>query len=110
MGAMRELIIGFGFLEGIWLAIGVNPSDESLKYVIMLAENIGANPWWIFFLNILPIATLLASLYLVYRTGGFIGFLACGIAFLGGFMVLQIPILSSVLLMLAFVVGHFAKK
>ena len=35
---VRKLIVGFGYLNGVWLAIGISPEDEVLHFLAPVVE------------------------------------------------------------------------
>ena len=105
--SLRELIISFGFLEGIWIAVGVDPKDEVITF---FADVIGSSdPWLNFIFKILPSVLLLLTAYIVYRMGGMVGITATFLAFIAGLAVIYSPLLTGLLIIMAMVVGKFAR-
>lgn len=99
----KELIIGFGFLEGLWIYAGVNPMSEIAKAFSSIApEGISFN--W--FSTILTFVAII-QIVMVYVFGGVIGLVALLSAFLGGIFI-GTGILGIVLVIVAFFVGWWS--
>ena len=107
---LRELIIGFGFLSGIWLSVGINPTVEILDVFTDILNNFGINIGHIILLQVLPIIFFLVFMCLIYRRGGKLGLVAVACAFIGGLIILTLPILSVIFLFLGLGIGHFARR
>ncbi len=107
---LKELITGFGFLEGLWLAVGINPEAEILNAFTNILVNLGVDTGSIFLLTILPIIILIVTILTVYSVGGKLGMIAVGCAFLGGLLILFSPIVTIVLLLAGLVLGSIAEK
>jgi hypothetical protein len=109
--SLRQLIVSFGFLEGVWLAIGLRPTEAVFdllsKFLLIFFSN---NFILVFFLKILPVTIFLLSLYLIYRLGGLLGFFAVSIAFISGLLIFSAPFAAVIFLILALGIGFFAKK
>ena len=45
---MTNLVIGFGFLEGLWLAAGINPDNEIIKAFVKVLQDLHVSPIYIF--------------------------------------------------------------
>jgi len=99
----KELIIGFGFLEGLWIYAGVNPMSEIAKAFSSIApEGISFN-WFSTTLTFLTIIQII----MVYVFGGVIGLVALVLAFLGGIFI-GTGILGIALVIIAFFVGWWS--
>ena len=74
-----EFVILFGFLNGLWVYLGVNPETELLKAVIDLIPEMSSLLFW-------SISVLLTgiAIYAAYVIGRWAGLLAILAAFLGG--------------------------
>ena len=107
---LRELITGFGFIEGLWLAVGINPEAEILKAFTGLLIDLKAGAGYIFLLNILPIIAFIGTLFLIYYLGGKLGLAAVACAFLGGLLILITPILSVILIIVGLGIGSIAEN
>ncbi len=106
--SLRELIISFGFLEGIWIALGIDPQDEVIAYFAEVFNP--SDPWIALLFRILPSLLFLVTMYFVYRMGGVIGLTAIFIAFIAGLAVVYSPLLTGLLIILAMAIGKLAKK
>jgi len=105
---LREFVVLFGFLNGVWLAVGVNPGRELLGVARGVVETfVRAQAVEVAFV-LLPIALLVASLWLIHRRAGWLGFLAVGLAFVGGAVLLSSATLSFLLLVAGLGVGVVA--
>jgi hypothetical protein len=107
---LRELITGFGFIEGLWLAVGINPEAEILKAFTGLLIGLRVGAGYIFLLNILPIIAFIGTLLSIYYLGGKLGLVAVACAFLGGLLILITPMLSVILIIVGLGIGSIAKN
>ena len=62
---LRELIIVFGFLEGLWLAVGVNPEAEIIKAFTGVLADLEVGAGYIIFLNILLLRETVSKLLFI---------------------------------------------
>lgn len=102
----KEAIVFFGFLQGIWVSIGIRPLDIISGIVAPFIERLG--PFVVFVFGLLPIVMLALGIYLVWSKGKWVGIIAVLLGFIAGTMVLVSPYLSLVILAGAWVVGFFA--
>lgn len=108
---LRESVILFGFLNGLWLAIGVNPGAALLEVAKGAADNLlGAGGPLDFIFTFLPLALGIVALVLIYRRAGWLGFLAVGLAFLAGAWILAETKLALVLMAGAVALGILATR
>lgn len=107
---LKEFVILFGFLNGLWLAIGVNPGAELLVVLRGIVEGLFTGAPVRFLFTFLPLVLLGTMLYLIHRRGGWLGFVAVGFGFLAGLQVLAAPRVSLVLLAVAMLLGVVATK
>lgn len=108
---VKELLIGFGFLNGIWVAIGIRPGDIIIEILNRNSEYLPAIVRWV--LVIVPIIALLITIYMllkVYKRGGVLGSFAVFIAFVSGTLILQNLVLSLILLGIAIALGWITFK
>lgn len=73
---VQEFVIGFGFLSGLWIHVGINPETEIIKAFSSITPSLA---FWI-----IPVITTLGSLVGSYFLGGWLGLIAVGLAFIGG--------------------------
>ena len=103
---VKELIIGFGFLNGLWYAIGTSPETEILGFInryvnlmpIALQRIVFAIPLILMALTILTVIS-------IYRKGGVLGSLAILTAFTAGAIVIKNWQAAGILLLIAIVTG-----
>ena len=108
-GIVRELIISFGFLNGVWLAIGINPQTEIVSFFQQYLESLSPVMKTVFI--VIPIVLLLGTIFTVlkvYHHGGFFGALAVFVAFAAGYLVLKTPQLTAPMLIAAYIIGWLA--
>ena len=108
---IRSLVIGFGFLNGVWLAIGINPQDELIKFLQPLL--IGLHPIMKTLFIVLPTIILIGTiitLLSIYKKGGVLGSLAVIMGFVAGALVLINYVLSAGLLLIALILGYFSLR
>lgn len=102
----RQTIILFGFLQGFWIAIGINPRDIILGYLYPFFQRLGYYAVLVF--GLLPMLMLFLGFYLVYKKGRKKGVIAVFFGFIAGIFALVSPILSIFLLFIAWSIGYFA--
>ncbi|MEA3199648.1 MAG: hypothetical protein QOE90_1076 [Thermoplasmata archaeon] len=108
---LKEFVVLFGFLNGVWIAVGVNPGREFLGIVQGLVESAtGGNGWVKLLFTWVPVALAIAALVAIFRKGGWLGFVAVLAGFLSGLYVLADPRLSLGLLVVALALGWFAAR
>lgn len=108
---LRESVVLFGFLNGLFLAIGVNPGRTLLAVLIEISDSLtGGNGAVRLVLTLLPLALLIFALYLIHKRAGWLGFVAVGLAFLSGLWLLAEPATGSVLLLAALGLGYVAAR
>jgi hypothetical protein len=110
-GIVRELIISFGFLNGVWLAIGVNPQNVILNFLKTNLESLDPTLKTLFI--IIPIILFVGTVitvFKVYHHGGLTGAIAVFLAFGAGLTILTYPQYTAVLLIAAFVLGWLSFK
>ena len=108
---LKESVVLFGFLNGLFLAIGVNPGRTILAVVAEMADSLtGGNGAVRLVLTLLPLVLLVVALYLIHKRAGWLGFVAVGVAFLAGLWLLAEPVTGVVLLAAALGLGWFAAR
>jgi hypothetical protein len=96
---VQEFVIGLGFLSGLWIYAGVDPTAEIVKSLSMVV------PEWSGLLWLLVVVGTIGSIAGAYRMGGKLGLLAVFLAFLGGILVASVGIL---LLVIGMILGPIA--
>lgn len=107
---LKEAVILFGFLNGLWLAIGVNPGAELLDVLRGIVENAFSGTLVRTLFAILPLVLVVAMLAFIHRRGGWLGFIAVGAAFVAGLVLLAEPTWAFFLLLGALALGYFAAR
>lgn len=103
---VQEFVLGFGFLSGLWIYIGINPESVLINTLSDLINSISPNPMYSFAFWIIPIIATVASLAWSYFLGGWLGLVAVGLAFLGGIFIGST--FGIILLIAAIIVGFAA--
>jgi hypothetical protein len=104
----KKFVFIFGFLNGFWLAIGFDPRKEVIGLIFRYQEFF--NPMIIFLFGILPTIILLTMLYLSYQKAKFMGIGAVIFGFISGMLILTIPIVSIILLIIAYILTLISVK
>lgn len=81
---VQEFVVGFGFLSGLWIHVGVDPEAEIIKAMATMIQTISPNPTYSLLFWIIPIAATIVSIIGSYAMGGWIGIFAVLFAFFGG--------------------------
>ena len=102
----KEAIIFFGFLQRLWIAIGIRPMEIIAGIVRPFVERLGS--FVVFVFGLLPLALLGFGIYLVWSRGKWKGMAAVVLGFFAGTMVMVSPYLAGALLIVAWVIGFFA--
>ncbi len=107
----KELIIGFGFLNGFWFGIGIDPQKIILTFIGQYIKIMPLIIQKIFTIIpiILTVATIL-SILKIYRKGGILGGIAVVVAFIAGALVLQNWKASLILSLAAILIGLITFK
>jgi hypothetical protein len=103
---IREFVIGLGFMSGLWIAVGVNPeaaiTNAFADAVNSILPGSGILIW------LIPIAALVISVLLAFATGGWLGLIAIGAAFIGGIIFIKYTVASLAIVSIAIIIGFFA--
>jgi hypothetical protein len=105
---IRESVIGLGFFSGLWTSIGINPQTILLNMAESSTDAVLHDPSVRLFFVILPTILLLFSVITAYRRGKLMGLFSVIIAYAGGLSILNSPVFSVFLLVIAVIVGFFA--
>jgi len=103
-----QFVIGFGFLSGIWTAIGIDPEEVILNALGTVTGTIFSDPTLRQVFIVLPTILLLVSVYSAYKKGRILGLVAVVIAYLAGLSILVSLGTTTVLLLAAVVIGYLA--
>lgn len=108
---LRESVILFGFLNGLFVSLGVNPGATIFAVLGNVIESMaGANGTVRLALTWAPLVLLLGALYLIHKRAGWLGFVAVGLAFLAGLWLLPEPVTGVLLLVGALGLGYVASR
>ncbi len=89
--AVKDLIIGFGVLEGIFVHAGVNPESEIFKAFSSLLKGTDFE-WYIIFAGLIFfVAIPIVQVLKIYEWGEMIGIFSLIIAFIGGVFINTLP-------------------
>lgn len=104
---VQEFVLGFGFLSGLWIHVGIDPEDELFKALLSIINTLSPNqaPTMSFYFWLLPVIGLVVSIAGSYAMGGWLGLVAVGLAFIGGVFIGPIGIL---LVIIAVIIGGYA--
>lgn len=105
---VRYSVIGFGFVSGLWIAVGVNPETEIIRAFAELANSMQSGLGVFFW--IIPFIILGVSIVAAIASGGWLGLIAVFIAFISGALCISWTIIALILFGVALVLGIFAAK
>lgn len=101
-----QSIVLFGFLQGFWIAAGIDPKKVVSGALFPFVERLG--PVAIFVFGILPTILLMVTLFYIYRKGRLTGMAAVIMGFVAGITILVSPYLAVGLLICAWLIGFLA--
>lgn len=108
---LKESVVLFGFLNGLFVGIGVNPAATVLGVVEeTLTSLTGGNGLVLLALTLLPLVLVGLALYLIWKRGGWLGFVAVAFAFVSGLWLLVAPAAATAMLLAAFLLGYVATR
>lgn len=103
---VKELVIGWGFFNGLWVYAGIDPDRAILGAFLTIFQEMGSPFGWL--LMLLPLISTAINLAIAWAMGGLIGIVAIILAFLGG-MFITSPI-GIWLLIIGVMLGFFAVR
>lgn len=74
-------MVGFGFLSGLWIYAGVDPTAEILKSFSAIVPEMSGFFW------LIVVVSTMGSIVGAYLVGKWVGLLAVFLAFLGGIFI-----------------------
>lgn len=108
---LKEGVVFFGFLNGLFLAVGVNPGATLLDVARGVLENlVGESGLLVLVFTLLPLALVALALWFIYKRGGWLGIVAVGLAFVAGLSLLASPTRGAALLVGAILLGVVATR
>ena len=105
---IKELVVGFGFFNRVWIALGINPETEILKALDTIIRTLDPNSGLGLLLFMIPLLILIISIAVTYHIGGKLGLVAVGCSFIGGLLVLASQLMSGILLLCGIGLGLLA--
>lgn len=113
MGKVKKFftnfVFSFGFLEGLWVAIGIDPKAKLIEFLQPMFDFLGDK--WIFVLfTLLPLLLFLLTIYLIHRKGRKLGIVSVLIAFVAGTLIISSTKSALILLVVAAILGWYATK
>jgi predicted branched-subunit amino acid permease len=103
-----QSVIGFGFLSGLWTAVGIDPEGVILTLVGRTIDTFYPDPDIRYLFVILPLVLLLLSIYQAWKNGRVPGLVAVILAYVAGLSILLLWKMSLVLLLAAILIGWLA--
>jgi hypothetical protein len=103
-----QVVIGFGFLSGVWTAIGIDPEEVLLNLLGTAVTAAYPDPTLRTLFIILPTILLLWSVWQAYRKGKVPGLIAVILAYVAGLSILVSLTTTVLLLVAALLVGYLA--
>jgi hypothetical protein len=98
---IQEFVIGLGFLSGLWIYAGVDPTAEIVKALSIIVPEMSGLLW------LLVTVDTIISIAGAYYAGRWLGLLAVVLAFLGGLLIGSVGIL---LLLGGIILGRYAPQ
>jgi hypothetical protein len=103
---VKELTVGFGFLNGIWFAIGTSPQTEALKLLNQYSASMPPVLQKILIIMPLILMTLtIITMIKIYYKGGMFGSLTVMLAFFAGAIIFNKWQTSIIILTVAIILG-----
>ncbi len=103
---IREFAVIATFFCGMWVVIGVAPSDFPIKLIADFILEVMQNPSWGMFFWAIPIPVLILAIITAIAYGGLFDLVGLALAFAGGYYIGS-PV-GIILLILGLLVGLIA--
>ena len=103
-----QSVIGFGFLSGLWTAIGIDPEAVILTLIGSTVNAISPDPDVRYLFIILPTILLIISIWQAWKRGRVPGLVAVIIAYVAGLSILVSWMTALVLFLAAILIGWLA--
>lgn len=103
-----QVVIGFGFLSGLWTAIGIDPQAILLSVVEQAADTLYPDPTLRYLFLILPTLLLIASIIGAYKAGKIVGLVSVLVAYVSGLIIFSRTEIALVLLCSAVILGFMS--
>ncbi|HVP97639.1 hypothetical protein [Methanoregula sp.] len=105
-----QFVIGFGFLSGLWTAIGINPENVLINALGTAVTAQYSDPALHTFFLLLPTLILIVSVAGAYINGRVPGLVAVLLAYVAGLVILSHLVAGLVVLCAAMVVAYYAAR
>lgn len=106
MSFVQEFVLGFGFLSGLWIHVGVDPETEVIKAFAQIINQLAPSSGFSLIFWLIPIVVFIVSIAGSFLIGQLLGLIAVGLAFLGGVFISSI--IGIVLLIAGIILGFIA--
>ena len=103
-----QSVIGFGFLSGLWTALGIDPEEVILNLIGRTVDTIFPDPDIRYLFIILPTILLVISVYQAWKKGRVPGLVAVILAYVAGLSILVSWMTALILLLAAIFTGWLA--
>ncbi len=103
-----QVVIGFGFLSGLWTAIGIDPQGIVLSFLEKAVDTVYPDPTIRSLFLILPTLLLIASIIGAYSAGKMMGLVSVLVAYISGLLIVSRTVLALVLLCGAVILGYLS--
>jgi hypothetical protein len=103
-----QVVVGFGFLSGVWTAVGIDPEEVVLNLLGTAITAAYPDPALRTLFIILPTILLLLSISNAWKKGKVLGLASVIVAYAAGLSILVSLTSTLVLLLVALLVGYLA--
>lgn len=103
-----QFVIGFGFLSGLWTAIGINPENVIIAALGSVVTTQVSDPVIRAFIVLLPTLILIVSVIGAYRHGKILGLIAVLVAYVAGLVILSAVLVGLAVLSVAVLIGYYS--
>jgi hypothetical protein len=103
-----QVVIGFGFLSGLWTAIGIDPESILLSFLGKAVDTVYPDPTVRYLFLILPSLLLIVSIIGAYSAGKTMGLVSVLIAYISGLLLVSRTGIALVLLCGAVLLGYLS--
>ncbi len=103
-----QFVIGFGFLSGLWTAIGINPENVIIAALGSAVTAQVSDPAIRAFIVFLPTLILIVSVIGAYRHGRVPGLVAVLVAYVAGLVILSAVLVGLAVLCVAVLIGFYS--
>jgi hypothetical protein len=103
-----QVVIGFGFLSGLWTAIGIDPEGILLSFLEKAVDIVYPDPTIRYLFLILPTLLLIVSIIGAYSAGKMMGLVSVLIAYISGLLLVSRTGIALVLLCGAVLLGYLS--